>query len=205
MQGYILRTMKVKDEDLLVYILTDKYVIKSYRFYGARHASVMSGYKIDFELNHTPTFLPHLRNVIHLGFRWLLDRDRLLIWQSFMRLLYMHLKDVEEIDEIYFGEIDRCAKRLHKQNPKRLIIESYVRILEYEGRLHSEFECFICDEFIADNDICLARAFLPSHRHCLHKNSFNKSKIEYLFDTKSAIQLEDSECDELFAIMLEGF
>ncbi|MFC2491799.1 MAG: recombination protein RecO, partial [Campylobacter curvus] len=95
MQGYILRTQKVKDEDLLVYILTPSNVVKSYRFYGARHPSVMNGYKIDFELIENINFLPQLRSVLHLGYRWLQDRDKLIIWQQFMRLIYDHLKDVD--------------------------------------------------------------------------------------------------------------
>ncbi|MDL0088412.1 recombination protein RecO [Campylobacter gastrosuis] len=203
MQGYILRTQKVKDEDLLVYVLTPKNLVKSYRFYGARHASVMSGYKIDFELNHNELFLPHLRSVLHLGFMWLLDRDKLIIWQQFMRLLYSHLKDIDELDEIYFNEVENCAQNCDKQSLKRLIIESYVRILEYEGRLHSEFECFVCDEPILD-ELVLARAFLPAHAHCLPKTTLNLKKIKELFDTKSTIMLEDSECDELFSTLLEG-
>ena len=32
MQGYILHTQKVRDEDLLVYILTPSLLVKSYRF-----------------------------------------------------------------------------------------------------------------------------------------------------------------------------
>lgn len=203
MQGYILRTQKVRDEDLLVYILTPKNLIKSYRFYGARHASVMSGYKIDFELNHNEIFLPHLRSVLHLGFKWLLDRQKLIIWQQFMRLVYSHLKGIDEIDEIYFNEIENCAQNCDKQSLKRLIIESYVRILEYEGRLHSEFECFICDEPIL-NGLVLTRAFLPAHDYCLPKPSLNLAKIQGLFETKSTIMLEDDECDELFSIVLEG-
>ena len=105
MQGYILHTQKVRDEDLLVYILTPSLLVKSYRFYGARHSNVLQGYKIDFELEGGGNFLPHLRSVLHLGYRWLLSRERLLVWQQFMRLLYAHLRDVEQIDEVYFREL----------------------------------------------------------------------------------------------------
>ncbi|QCD44245.1 recombination protein RecO [Campylobacter mucosalis] len=204
MQGFIVRVQKVKDEDLLVFILTNENLIKSYRFYGARHPSVMLGNKIDFELNNNINFLPHLRNVMHLGFSWQLERERLFIWQNLMRLFYYHLKDVDSIDEIYFDELEQCAKKFAKQNPKRLIIESYLRILEYEGRLHSELECFVCDEPIL-GDLCLVRGFLPAHRHCLSQNSFDFKKIEQLFDTKSAIWLDDDEVDRLYLIILEGF
>ncbi|OPA79643.1 recombination protein RecO [Campylobacter pinnipediorum subsp. pinnipediorum] len=204
MQGYILHTQKVKEEDLIVYILTDKLVVKSYRFYGARHSILVNGYKIDFELISSMNFLPHLRTVLHMGFKWLLDREKFIVWQQFMRLLYMHLKDVEEIDEVYFNEIDFCAKRMDKQNPKRLILQSYVKILEHEGRLHSEFECFICDEVIND-DVCFGRSFLPGHKNCLNKFSFELKKIEYLFDNKSTLMLDDRDVNELYSILLEGF
>ena len=203
MQGYILHTQKVKDEDLIVYILSPNLLIKSYRFYGARHPSVLQGYKIDFELIENINFLPQLRSVLHLGFRWLLMRDRLLIWQQFMRLLYTHLRDVENIDDIYFNELEYCCKRLDKANPKRLIIESYVRILETEGRLHDELKCFICDEDIEDL-VILTRSFLPAHENCVRQNGIEIKKVKNLFEKKSTILLNDSEIDELFAILLQG-
>ncbi|MCD8213894.1 MAG: recombination protein RecO [Campylobacter sp.] len=203
MQGYIIRTQKVKDEDLLVYILTPANIVKSYRFYGARHPSIMNGYKIDFELIENVNFLPQLRSVLHLGYRWLLNRDKLIIWQQFMRLIYEHLKDVDNIDEIYFNELDLCAERFELSNAKRLLIEAYVKILEYEGRLHSEFECFVCDEPITQRT-CLTRGFLPSHPHCFQRSEFDIYKIENLFDAKSTIELNDDEINSLYKIILEG-
>ena len=203
MQGYILRVQKVRDEDLLVFVLTPNLLVKSYRFFGARHSNIMTGYKIDFELEQEAKFLPKLRNILHLGFKWLLERDKLIIWQQFMRLLYDHLKEVEQLDEIYFNELDRCAKQMQLQNPKRLIIESYVKILEFEGRLHSELECFICDEEI-ESELCLTRCFLPSHKHCLDRSEFDASKIKNLFDTKSTIELNDDEINHLYKILLDG-
>lgn len=204
MQGYIIHTQKVKEEDLIVYILAQNSLIKCYRFYGARHASIMQGFKIDFELNESANFLPRLRNVLHLGFNWLVVRERLLIWQQFMRLFYAHLKDVEQIDEIYFNQAEICAQRFLKQNPKRLIIEAYVRILEHEGRLHDEFVCFICDEKIGAK-LSLARGFLPSHADCMGNFSFEAEKIAHLFESKSTILLNDEEVNELYAIILQGF
>ncbi len=120
-----------------------------------------------------------------------------------MRLLYDHLKEVEQLDEIYFNELDRCAKQMQLQNPKRLIIESYVKILEFEGRLHSELECFICDEEI-ESELCLTRGFLPSHKHCLDRSEFDAIKIKNLFDTKSTIELNDDEINRLYKILLDG-
>ncbi|MBE3021784.1 recombination protein RecO [Campylobacter sp. RM13119] len=204
MQGYIIHTQKVKDEDLLVYILTEENVIKSYRFYGARHANIMTGYKIDFELVENQNFLPQLRSVLHLGFRWLTNRDKLIIWQQLMRLFYLHLKDIDSVDQIYFNELEICAKRFGLANPKRLIIESYIRILEAEGRLHSEFECFVCDEVIKDK-VCLTRGFLLSHPHCFKRDEFDKQAIEILFNTNSTIELSDNDVNKIYQIILEGF
>ncbi|WP_169973366.1 MULTISPECIES: recombination protein RecO [unclassified Campylobacter] len=204
MQGYIIHTQKVKDEDMIVYLLTSNSLIKCYRFYGARHPSIMQGYKIDFELVESANFLPHLRSVLHLGFSWLILRERLIIWQQFMRLFYTHLKDVEHIDEIYFQEVELCAQRLLKQNPKRLIIEAYVRILEHEGRLHDELTCFVCDEKI-ESHLSLARGFLPSHSNCFGNLNLKFEKIQHLFKKKSTILLDDREINELYSIVLQGF
>lgn len=203
MQGYILNSKKVKDEDTIVSILTENSVVQCYRFYGARHSSILNGYKIDFELIENIKFLPHLRNVIHLGFRWLTQRDRLIIWQQFMRLLHEHLKGIDEIDSIYYNEIEHCAKRLDKQNPKRLILESYIRILEHEGRLHNDFTCFACDEVINDK-IALVRGFLPAHTHCTGHKGFDNKKIKFLFEENSTINIEDEDIDKLYQILLQG-
>ncbi|MCR4941919.1 MAG: recombination protein RecO [Campylobacter sp.] len=204
MQGYILRVQKVKEEDLLVFILSTDILLKTYRFYGARHPSIMVGNKIDFELVKNVNFLPQLRNVMHLGFKWQTNRQRVIIWQNFIRLLYAHLRDAGELDEIYFNELDAMTHKFGLQNPKRLIIETYTKILAHEGRLHDDFECFLCDEPIA-NELCLARGFLPAHTHCLGHNSFDALLIKTLFKNKSCVWLNDEQVDKLYQIVCEGF
>lgn len=203
MQGFILHSHRVKDEDIIAHILTKDALYKTYRFYGARHSSILLGFKIDFELIQNAKFMPHLRSVLHLGYAWLRDRDRLLLWQQFIRLLFEHLRGVDEVDEIYFNELELCASRFHRQNPKRLLIECYVRILEHEGRLHSEFECFICDDGI-DDEVALARGFLPAHTYCLHASGFNKSALNELFQTHSSAHLDDESVDRLYQILMLG-
>ncbi|BCX79879.1 recombination protein RecO [Campylobacter sp. 19-13652] len=203
MQGFILHSHRVKDEDIIAHILTKEALYKTYRFYGARHSSVLLGFKIDFELVENAKFIPHLRSVLHLGFSWLRDRERLLLWQQFMRLLFEHLRGVDEVDEIYFNELDLCASRFHRQNPKRLLIESYVRILEHEGRLHSECECFICDEPI-DDDVALARGFLPAHTHCLSSAGFDKTALLKLYETHSSAHFDDDSINRLYQILMLG-
>lgn len=203
MQGYILRVQKVKNEDLLVFILTNDKFLKAYRFYGARHSIVTQGYKIDFELEQDGIFLPKLRSPMHLGFSWLLDRDKVLVWQYFMKLLYEHLKDSNELESFYFDLLDLATQKLKKQNPKRVVIETYLEILAYEGRLHDDLNCFICDENIL-HEVCLCNGFSPAHKNCVYKKSFKASLIKNMFKTKNTIELNDDEINELYLILSEG-
>jgi len=146
MQGYILHITPVKDEDLIVTILTPHKIYRLYRFYGARHSTINLGYKIDFEIEHNIGYLPKLRRITHIGYQWLFNLNRHQIWQEFIKRLYRHLKDIEEIETFYFALLEEMAKKLNRQEPKRLVIESYLKILEYEGRLDRSFECFVCEE-----------------------------------------------------------
>ncbi|NLY03691.1 MAG: recombination protein RecO [Campylobacter sp.] len=205
MQGYILKITKVRDEDLIVEILTPKNLIKAYRFYGARHSKITQGYKLDFELNDSIKFLPNLVNTMHLGFKWLLDRDRLFYWQSFTRMMHAHLKELEDVDSIYFEVLDECANKLDKQNPKRLFLEGYVKILKAEGRLPNLNYCFLCDNQILDSKITLARAFLPAHTKCMNGKNFEFTKVNEFLKSSKTLNLEDSEVDELYQILTLGF
>lgn len=204
MQGYILKITKVKDEDLIVEILTPKSIIKTYRFYGARHSKITQGYKLDFEINESMNFLPSLVNTMHLGFSWLLDREKLFYWQGFIRLMHSHLKGLNKVDSIYFETLDECANKINLQNPKRLFLESYARILYFEGRLPNLEFCFLCDEEISGSKVALARAFLPAHERCLNRAGFEISKISEFLNTASTINLEDFEVDALYQILTLG-
>ncbi|PSM51587.1 putative RecO family recombination protein [Campylobacter blaseri] len=205
MQGFIIRVQKVRDEDCIVYILTKQNIIRGYRFYGARHSKITHGYKIDFELEESPNFMPRIINTMHLGFKWLLDRNKLFLWQEFLRLFYTHLKDVEDVDSLYFDVLDECAKKLDKQNAKRLFLEAYIKILKKEGRLHKEKFCFLCDEEIDSKNIALARAFLPAHENCINKKGFNTLKIDEFFESEKTFNLSDDDVYRLYQIVLEGF
>ena len=204
MQGYILKVTKVKEEDCIVDILTRESLIKAYRFYGARHSNITQGYKIDFELISSMNFLPQLRGALHLGFEWLTQREKLLFWQQFIRLFHAHLKDAEFIDEFYFNLLENACLKFGKQNPKRIIIESYLQILEFEGRLHSEPICFICDDEIKDR-VALGRAFLPAHEFCVGIDGFELSQINELFESKKTTNLDDEVVNSLYNIVLQGF
>lgn len=203
MQGFILHTQVVKDEDLIVYILTQKALLKSYRFYGLRHSNVLNGYKIDFALEENSRFLPRLKDVLHMGFDWILQREKMLLWQEFIRLIYGHLREVSTLEGFYFQLLDECARRFLKQAPKRVIVDAYAKILEFEGRLHRDFVCFACGEEIS-GDIMLLRAFLPSHQPCVFSQKFQREKLQIFYTDKNCSVFNDDEIEWLYDLIKQG-
>jgi len=204
MQGYIININNVKDEDLIVTILTQNNLYTTYRFYGARHSIIHVGFKIDFELEtNLKTTIPRLKDVIQINYPWILDPRKLYCWQRFIKLFYPHLKDVEEIEEFYFELLDTLAHKMVKQNSKRAIVESYVLLCEHEGRLHTEYECLLCEEIIT-KDISLVRSFLPTHAKCSYSKSFSLKKIKKLFEEKSTLSFNDEEIEYIWNILLQG-
>lgn len=205
MQGYILHVNACSNEDLIVTILTNSSIQVAYRFYGARHSTINLGYKIDAELIYgTNSSLPQLRHVIHLSNTWEFSIEHLLLWQKFIDLFYQHLKQVEVVDEFYFSLLDSVAHKFTKQNPKRLQVEAYAKLLSYEGRLHRENTCFLCDQKITQ-DITLSRAYLPAHSTCIGLKGQDIVKINTFLNTKSTLALDDNLVNYLWNIMHEGF
>jgi len=205
MKGFILSTSCVRDEDLIVKILTKNEVLTLYRFYGARHSYINSGYLIDFTVEESAkTTIKRLRNVIQLPFDFLSDINRMIVYKQFVNLLNKHLFDVTKIDEFYFDLLQNITQNISKREPKRLLIESYVKLLEKEGRLHKDNICFLC-EIKIENNIALARAFLPAHGKCVLGKGFSKEKIELLFNEKKSLLFSDSEIEKLWQIMNLGF
>ena len=203
MQGFILKTTKVRDEDCIVDVLSESALVRAYRFYGARHSNITQGYKIDFELSQNQSFLPRLSGVMHLGYAWLGNREKLLFWQQFMRLLHAHLKDAESLDKFYYELLTGAAARFGRQNPRRIIVESYAKILRFEGRLHDEPYCFLCDEEISEN-IALCRGFLPAHERCSQRAGFAQDEILEFLRSKKTLNLNDETVNRLYDITLEG-
>ncbi len=204
MQGYIINIVKVKDEDLIVTLLTEKKLKTLYRFYGARHATINLGYKIDFEIqSNGKSTIQMLRQVLHLSNKWILDANKFYLWQQFIKLLYNHLRDVDEVESFYFELLNETNEKFSQQNPLRCIVEAYVKILEYEGRLHDDFLCFICNG-VVDKDFVLTRGFLPAHQRCLFGIKLPKDKIKTLFSNKTTLFLEDDEIEILWRIIQEG-
>ncbi len=204
MQGFILNLNKVKDEDLIVTILSKNSLDTLYRFYGARHGVINLGFKIDFEKEESvKSTISRLKDVIHIGFKWINNNKQLRVWQDFLALFYKHLKDAEELDEFYFDLLENASQNWDKQNPKRVAIESYVKLLEHEGRLHAELECFLCSQPI-EEDVSLIRAYLPTHKECTHTFSIKKEAFHELFKNKSTLFLNDKEVDKLWYVLLDG-
>ncbi|MFK5880755.1 MAG: recombination protein RecO [Sulfurospirillum sp.] len=205
MQGYIININRAKDEDLIITILTKNKKYTAYRFYGARHSTVNIGYKIDFELQHSlKSKIPQLRNILHLATKWVTDREKMYIWQQFIKLFYQHLKDVDDIDDFYFNLIEKSYWLWDKQNSKRVAIERYIELLEYEGRLHDDFICFECENRIK-NEVSLIRAFLTAHKECVYTSSFKALHVEELLKNKSTLFFDNSDIEKLWMIVCEGF
>ncbi len=205
MQGFIIKLNRVKDEDLIVTIISETNLTTLYRFYGARHSPINLGFKIDYESEASlKSSVNRMRDVIHLGYSWLSDYNRLRIWQQFISLFHPHLQHSEEIGSFYFMLIDQAAQKWKEQNPKRIAIEAYVQILKHEGRLHRQEICFFCDKSIIDN-ISLIRAFLPAHQECSHTLSINAKGLSWLYTQHSTLFLDDTEIERLWNIVCEGF
>lgn len=204
MQGYIIRLNRARDEDLVVTIISQQNLHTLYRFYGARHAVINLGFKVDFEIaTSVKSTIGQLRDVIHLGFPWITDHHRLRTWQQFIALFYPHLSHAEETGPFYFDLLDGAAHLWGTQNPRRIAVESYVRLLEHEGRLHQELRCFFCEQPI-DEDVSLIRSFLPAHPQCSHTLSIGRRGLIELYEHGSTLFLNDKEVDRLWYVMLEG-
>jgi oligoribonuclease (3'-5' exoribonuclease) len=90
-----------------------------------------------------------------------------------------------------------------KQNTLRAICESYISLLEYEGRLHNDLECLLCENIITE-DVSLVRGFLPVHGTCTYSRRFEISKIKELFERKKIISFNDEEVESLWDTILQG-
>lgn len=204
MQGYIIDFKPVRDDDLIVTILTENKLITAYRFYGARHSHINIGYKIDFELeSNLKSTIPRLKDVLHLNYPWILDKEKLYCWQRFLKLFYPHLKGVEDLDPFYFELLSTLIHRIDKQNVKRAILEGYIKLLEFEGRLHTHYDCLLCEEHITEN-ISLVRSMIPTHSQCSYSRGFKFKKIESFFEEATTMELDNDECDYLWQILLQG-
>ena len=106
------------------------------------------------------------------------------------------------MDSFYYELLDDLMIKLNKQNPKRALLEGYVKILEWEGRLNKTSKCIICDGAIQENEFSLITAFAPAHTYCSYSKPLNKSKIDDFFFSKKAILLNSAEINYLWSLVL---
>jgi recombinational DNA repair protein (RecF pathway) len=205
MRGFVLNTVRVRDEDLIVRILTKEEVLTLYRFYGARHSYINVGFHIDFVVEETAkATIKRLRNVVQLPFSFMFDLQKMLDFKIFVSLLNKHLADVTKIDAFYYDLLVEISEKLKNRHSKRLLVESYVKLLEKEGRLHKEKVCFLCEGKI-EGKTALARAFLPAHEKCVMSSGFDREKIDLLFNEKKTLLFSDDEIEKLWKIINLGF
>ena len=186
-------------------VLTRQHIRSYYRFFGARHSILQLGNLVDFEVEgEDGRFLPRLRALSHIGFSWQFDRNRLMLWHNFIQKFEPHLKDADELDAFYFDLLLDAAKRWEKQNPKRVVCESYLKMLQFEGRLYLDEQCFICEQRI-EEEIALMQAFKPAHPSCIYAPALPTKKILDLFQSGKTTFLEDNEVDILYHTVMKGF
>ena len=204
MRGFIINIRKAKAEDVIVTVLSDKFVKSYWRFFGARHSILQIGNLVDFELSESNNnFMQNMRSLSHISFPWIFSNNHLLIWQNFIKLFEPHLKDTIEVESFYFDLLLKVANKWNKQNPKRLAIEAYIELLHYEGRLYDNGFCYVCEEILEER-IGLMRAFLPTHPHCIYAKDLNKNEVFKLYDTKSTIHISDNTVEKLYLVLLKG-
>jgi len=125
-------------------------------------------------------------------------------WQNFLKLLYKHLKDAEQIEPFYFDLLEELSLKLKKSTPKRVISEGVVKLLEFEGRLHDSSHCYFCGEKIVGEKLALVRSFLPAHGKCVYAKEVSKNGIDMLFREKSSAFLEEKEIEIVWEALLLG-
>jgi len=159
---------------------------------------------VDFEVEgEDGRFMPRLRSLSHMGFPWLFDKNKLLMWHNFIKKFEPHLRDAEELDSFYYNLLLKAAKKWDKQNPKRIVCESYITLLDYEGRLYPEENCFICERRI-EEDIALMQAFKPAHPTCIYSPALPTKKVLDFFQSKKTVFFEDYEVEYLYDVVMKG-
>lgn len=205
MQGFISGIIKLKNEDVIVQVITQNKFLHLYRFYGLRHSIINIGRKIDFDIEYSGQFMPKMRNIMQLAFIWESDYTRLYYWQQLLKLLNKHLRDTEEIPEFYFDLLNRGALFLSKQAPNRVLIEMYANLLDFEGRRNMDDICFICNKKL-DSNVAVTRGFLCSHNYCLSNNiqTIDKDLFFNFLQSKRSVFLSDSDVDYLVKMLFLG-
>jgi hypothetical protein len=205
MKGFVLSVKQAKKEDCIVILLTDTEIRSYYRFFGMRHSILKVGHLLNFEVEGENTqFLPRLRKLSLLEFSWTMDKNKKLLWDNFIQRIEIHLRDAKNIEDFYYHLLIQASQRWDKQNPKRLVCESYIELLTYEKRLSLEKHCLICQEAIQE-DLAFIQGFKAVHAKCISNPRPSSPKVFECLKTQSTIFLEEVEVDILFAVLMKGF
>jgi len=205
MQGFIVNIRDAKGEDKIATLIASNKIKKYYRFYGARDSILKVGHLISFKIEgEDSNYLPRLRKLRLIEFPWLLNNKKILVWQYFMQLFFHHLKDREDIPIFYYNIILNSSKKWEKQNPKRVIVDSYMELLTEEKRVKDLHECYICQKPL-NKLVSLMRGYRPAHIECINSPQIDKLKLEKYFKTKKSLYLNDNEIDILYQTIIGGF
>jgi hypothetical protein len=189
---------------MIATVLSEKSIDRYYRFYGARHSILQLGHLIDFEVEgENSRFMPRLRGLRHLGFSWLYERNRLMLWHDWIKLFEPHLRDAGELDRFYFDLLLTAAKRWDRQNPRRIVLESYHALLTHEGRLHPSTHCYICEQPL-QKKISLMAAFHPAHPECIYAPALERNIIEEYLATGKTTYMDDATVDVVYEVVKKG-
>lgn len=202
MQGFILHTQRVRDEDLLVKVLTPNHLYTLYRFYGLRHSIIHLGNKIDFTIQQDIREIAKLREPIHLSFPWERESSIRYYWQQYLKLLNQHLKDIIVLDSFYFNHLEEGAKRLQKEDSKRAILNLYAKLLTFEGRNNTLQSCLICQKPLKD-EIVLGRSMVCGHKTCMQGESFKQQSLLHWLNNQGEF-LEELEIEKLWNLLMLG-
>lgn len=205
MQGFILSKTSIRNQDLILRILTPSKVLELYRFYGMRHSIIDIGRKIDFDLQNNGYFIPKIRNILQLSYEWEREYARAYVWKRFIAMLNFHLKDIEQIEEFYFALLEWGAHILDKQHPMRVVIEMGIKVLQYEGRntRFSDDCCFVCQKKLGER-VALGRAFLFAHPECIQGEVLQKNKMIEFLNTSSSFEFDDGEIEQIWNVFIQG-
>ncbi len=205
MKGFVIGLHRARNEDMIALVLSPTEIRSYYRFFGARHSILQLGHLIDFETEgEQGHFMPRLRSLSHMGFGWLHDHNRVLVWHNFVNRFRDHLKDLDTVERFYYDLLLDAALKWGRQNPKRIVCESYIELLKFEGRLHHENFCHICETPLGEQ-VALMQAFIPAHTECIYAPPLDKEKLFRFFESGRATHYEDSEIEYLYEVVMKGF
>jgi len=198
LQGYVLDIKGSREEDLIVNVLTSDSLRVLYRFYGARHSSINIGYKIDFEQEDSDSYLPRMRNISHINFLWIEQRDTFFAWQKFSKYMFFHLRQTTNLPHFYFDMLENINSSLENQNYKRAIIESFISMQKFEGSIGDKMVCATCGEEISSLFV-IDKQLIPYHSACsIGFMEFDSKEMSSLFERENSFSVSDENIDRLY-------